>query len=122
MDGGRAEVPKDGIAAAHQERKARELVAGPFADLGRGDVADIVVVEQQQRTEIGGFKGGLRTRKPVAVKAAVIDALLEIDPHGAEHRQMAAPIVARVDVLGGDLDRIALCDVVHGVLLGVLLG
>src|SRR5213078_880299 len=30
---------------------------------------------------------------------------------------MAAPIVARVDVLGGDLDRLALGDVVHGRLL-----
>ncbi len=59
---------------------------------------------------------GLRAGEPVAVHAPVIDALLEIDPHGAEHRQMAAPIVARVDVLGGDLDRIAPGNVVHGVL------
>jgi hypothetical protein len=37
------------------------------------------------------------------VQAAVIDAFLEIDSHGAERRQRARPVVARVDVLGGDL-------------------
>ena len=50
------------------------------------------------------------------MQAPVIDALFEIDAHGAEHRQMTAPIVARVDVLGGDLHRIAR-SFVHGVLL-----
>src|SRR5262249_22668042 len=70
---------------------------------GRGDVADIVVVEQQERAEIGGFQRRLRTAEPIAMHAPVIDALLEVDPHGAEHRQVPAPIVARVDVLGGRL-------------------
>ena len=114
MDGGRAEVPQDRILAADQQRKARQLVARPFADLGRGDVADVVVVEQQQRAEVGCLERGLRARQPVAVQAPVIDALLEIDAHGAERRQMAAPVVARVDVLGRDLDRLAR-SLVHGV-------
>ena len=57
---GRAEVPQDRVLPAHQQRPARELVARPFADLGRGDVTDIVVVEQQQRAEIGFFERGLR--------------------------------------------------------------
>ena len=52
-------------------------------------------------------------RKPIAVQTAVVDALLEIDPHGAERRQRAAPIVARIDVFGGDLAD----GLVHGVLL-----
>ena len=46
----------------------------------------------------------------------VIDALLEIDAHGAECRQRSTPIVARVDVLGVDDRRLA-GKVVHGVLL-----
>ena len=47
------------------------------------------------------------------MEAAVVDAFLEIDPHDAERRQRAGPIVARIDVVGADLaDR-----VVHGVLL-----
>ena len=47
MDRSRAEIPQDRLAAAREQRPARELVARPFADLGRGDVADVVVVEQQ---------------------------------------------------------------------------
>ena len=56
----------------------------------------------------------LHAREPVAVQAAVVDPLLEIDPHGAERRQRAAPVVARVDVLGADLAD----GIVHGGLLG----
>ena len=115
MDGGRAEIPKDRVLAADEQHPARELVARPFADLGRGDVADVVVVEQNQRAEFGSFERRLRAAEPIAVHAAIIDPLLEIDAHGAEHRQMAAPVVARVDVLGADRLRIA-GDVVHGVL------
>ena len=63
------------------------------------------------------FSSACRTRdEAVAVQAAVIDALLEIDPHDAERRQRAAPVEARVDVLGADLLGLAR-DVVHGVLL-----
>jgi hypothetical protein len=54
------------------------------------------------------------------VQPAVVDALLEVDAHGAERGQGAAPVVARVDVLGADLDRVALGDVVHGISLIVL--
>ncbi len=112
----RAEIPQDRIAAAHQQRPARQLIARPLADLGRGDVADIVVVEQNQRAEVGGFERGLGAGEPVAMHAPVVDALLEVDAHGAEHRQMAAPIEARIDVLGADLRRVA-GDIVHGELL-----
>ena len=38
----------------------------------------------------------------VAVQAAVVDALLEVDAHGAERGQRPVPAVARVDVLGAD--------------------
>ncbi len=114
MNRGRAEIPQDRVLAARQQHEARELVARPFADLGRGDVADVVVVEQQQRAEVGCLKRRLRAGEAITVQAPVVDALLEIDAHGAEHRQMAAPVVARVDVLGGDLHRIA-GSLVHGV-------
>ena len=49
----------------------------------------------------------------VFVHAAVIDALLEIDAHGAERGQVTVPLVARVDVVGIHLAQIA-GDVVHG--------
>ena len=108
MHGRRAEIPQDRIAGAGEQRPARELVALPFADLGRGEVADVVDVEDQERAELGFFQRLPDAAEPVAVQAPVIDPLLEIDRHGAERRQRAAPIVARVDVLGADLGRIAL--------------
>ena len=45
--GGRAEVPDVRIAAAGQQRVAGHLVAGPLADVGARDVADVVEVEEQ---------------------------------------------------------------------------
>ena len=47
--GGRAEVPHDRLAAPRQQAITRHLVARPLADRGRGHVADVVDVEQQQR-------------------------------------------------------------------------
>ena len=117
MHGGRAEVPDDRLAVARQQRPARELVALPFADLGRGQVADVVDVEHQQRAEVGVLQRLAGAAEPVVVQPAVVDALLEIDAHDAERGQRAAPVVARVDVLGADLHRVALGDVVHGGLL-----
>ncbi len=52
VDCGRAEVPQDRIAATREENPARELVARPFTDLGRGDIANVVIVEQQQCAEV----------------------------------------------------------------------
>ena len=55
--------------------------------------------------------------EPIAMQSPVVDALLEVDAHGAECRQRPPPIVARVDVLGADDGRLA-GDLVHGGLLG----
>src|SRR5262249_45612952 len=73
-------------------------------------------VEYEQRTEIGFHQRLAHARQPIAVETPVIDALLEIHAHGSERRQRAAPVVARVDVVGADLaDRL-----VHGGLLPVV--
>ena len=48
MNGRGSEIPDDRLPAAHQERKAAKLVALPLADLGGGDVADIVDVEEKE--------------------------------------------------------------------------
>ena len=54
VHGGRAEVPQDRIgAAARQQRPAADLVALPLADLGGGEIADVVDVHHQQRAEVG---------------------------------------------------------------------
>src|SRR5450631_554996 len=102
MYGGRAEVPQNRFASAGQQRPAAEFVAFPFADLGRGQIADVVDVEHQKRTELGILQRLLGAPEPVAVQAAVVDALLEIDAVDAERGEGTAPVVARVDVLSTD--------------------
>ena len=52
VPGSRAEVPDVRIAAAGQERIAGHLVAGPLADVGARDVADVVEVEQQDGADV----------------------------------------------------------------------
>src|SRR4029079_8340305 len=86
VDCGRAEVPQNRIAATREQDPARKLVACPFTDLGRGDVADVVVVKQQECAEVGGIECGLRATEAITVHAAVIDPLFKIAASVAEHR------------------------------------
>src|SRR5262249_52683237 len=110
---GRAEIPQDRLAVATEQCPAAELVALPLADLGRGDVADVVDVEHEQGAELGFLQRLAHAREPVAMEAEEVDPVLEIEPQGSERGQRATPVVTRVDVLGADLaDR-----VVHGPLL-----
>src|SRR5262249_27605353 len=103
MHRSRAEVPKDWIGTCtRQQRPAANLVALPLADLGRGEVTDVVDVHHQEGAEVGFVKCRPRARQPVTVQAAVVHPLLEIDTHRAECRQRAAAVVAWVDVLGAD--------------------
>ena len=76
---GRAEVPDVGVAVAGEQRIARQLVARPFADDGAGGVADVVLVEAQQRAEARVRQRGARAREAVIVQAAEVDAFLEVD-------------------------------------------
>ena len=99
---GRAEVPDVGIAIAGQERIARELVARPFADHGARRVADVVLVEAQQRAQPALRERRARARQAVVVQTAEIDALLEVDLHAAGRLQRTRPVVVRVDVVGPD--------------------
>ena len=64
--GGRAEVPQHGVALARQQHAARALVARPLADVGARDVADVVLVEEQQRADVGGAQRRLRLLEPLA--------------------------------------------------------
>src|SRR5688572_25373458 len=74
-----AEIPDVRIARAGEQRIARELVARPLADHGAGGVADVVLVEGEQRAEARVRERGTRAREAVVVQAAEIDALLEIN-------------------------------------------
>ena len=74
----RAEVPEDRVRAAREQREARVLVARPFADVRARDVADVVRVEEQERSEIRGLERRLRARETVAAEAREVDPLLPV--------------------------------------------
>ena len=95
----RAEVPDVRIAVAGEQRIARQLVARPFADHRARRVADVVLVEAQQRAEPGCGERGARAREPVVVQAAEVDALLEVDLRVARRLQRPVPAVMRIDVV-----------------------
>jgi len=55
------------------------LFACPLADDGARDVADVVLVEAEQRTQSGIRERGARARETIIVESAKVDTLLEID-------------------------------------------
>src|SRR5437867_5461944 len=95
--GRRPEIPHPGLAVAGQEAPARELIPGPLADDRARDVADIVLVEDEQRAKAGAGQGLANPAQPVGVQAAEVHALLEVHLHVAGRLEGAVPRVSRVD-------------------------
>ncbi len=98
----RAEVPDVRVAVAGEQRVARELVARPLADHRAGGVADVVLVEAQQRAQARVGERGARAREAVVVQPPEIDPLLEIDLRVARRLQRPVPVVVRIDVVRAD--------------------
>ena len=97
-----AEIPDVGVAVAGEERVARELVARPFADDGARRIADIVLIEGEQRAQARGRQRGAHAREAVVVQPPEVDALLEIDLGVTRRLQRPLPVVVRVDVVRPD--------------------
>ncbi len=114
VDRGRAEIPHDRLAVAGQQREAAELVALPFADLGAGDVADVVDVEEEQRATGRRFQRRAGTRQTVVAQAIEIDPALEIDRHMAVRRNRPVPAPVRIEMLGADEMRLERVRSIHG--------
>ena len=93
----RAEVPDVRIAVAGEQRIARQLVARPLADHRARDVADVVLVEAEQRAEARFGERRARAREAVIVQPPEVDALLEVDLRVARAPAAAGP--------SGDADR-----------------
>src|SRR6185295_3084115 len=89
----RPEVPDIGISVAGEQAIPGELVACPFADDGAGRVADIVLVEAEERAQAGIRECGTRARETIVVQPAKIDPLLEIDLCMAGRLQWPVPTV-----------------------------
>ena len=79
--GGRAEVPQHRVALAREQHAARALVARPLADVRARDVADVVLVEQQHRAQVGLAQRRTRLLEPVAPQPGEVDPLLPVDRH-----------------------------------------
>src|SRR5436190_23425022 len=77
----RAEVPQHRVAVAREERAAGALVARPLADVRARDIADVVLVEEQDGAELRVPEGRLRSLQPVAPKLREVDPLLPVDRH-----------------------------------------
>src|SRR5260370_12646269 len=76
--GGWAEVPDPGLAVAGEQAPAGQLVARPLPDDGARDVADVVLVEEQERAESRLRERAAGAAEAVAVEAAEVHALLEV--------------------------------------------
>ena len=102
MLGRGAKIPDVGIAVSGQQRVTRQLVARPITDDGAGDVSDVVLIEAEQRAQPRLSQRGAGSCQTIIVKAAEVDALLEVDLRVARRLQRAIPAIMRLDVVGPD--------------------
>src|SRR5262245_4174452 len=91
-----AEIPHKRFAIAGEQTPARQLVARPFADDGAGNVADVVLVEDEQRAQFRTAECSPRTCQPVFVQTPKVHALLEIDLYSARRLQWTVPAMPRI--------------------------
>ncbi len=75
---GGAEIPEDRVGTARKEGEPRVLVARPFADVRARDVADVVRVEEEHRSEVRRLECRLRAVETVLPQSREIDALLPV--------------------------------------------
>ncbi len=77
----RAEVPEHRVALARKQHAPRALVARPLADVRARDVADVVLVEEENRAQLGVAQRRPRLLQPLAPEPGEVDPLLPIDRH-----------------------------------------
>src|SRR5260370_42257832 len=98
--GGWAEVPDPGLAVAGEQAPAGQLVARPLPDDGARDVADVVLVEEQERAESRLRERAAGAAEAVAVEAAEVHALLGVHLGVTGGLDGSVPPVLRVDRVG----------------------
>ena len=103
---GGAEIPHPRLAVAGQQAPARELVARPLADHRARDVADVVLIEAEERAESRGCERVAGAREAVVVQPAEIDALFEIHLHAAGRLQRTLPAMTRISGVIQDIGRL----------------
>src|SRR5687768_1772888 len=94
---GAAEIPDVRLAVPGDERITRELVARPLADHGARGIADVVLVEGEERAELRMRERCAHAREAIVVQTAEIDALFEIDLRAARGLQRTIPAMLGID-------------------------
>ena len=94
----RPEIPEDRLAVLRQQREPADLVLRPRADVGGGDVADVVHVEADERAQLRLRQQLFDARKALAAQAIEIDPPLPVDAHRAvgANRHKVSLILFRV--------------------------
>src|SRR5438876_805018 len=85
------------MAAAREQAIADQLASRPLADDRAGDVADVVLVEDEQRAQPRPRQGLARPADPIRVQPAEVHALLEVHLHAARRLDGPVPAVVRVE-------------------------
>jgi hypothetical protein len=80
-----------------------ERIAGPppLADHRAGDIADVVLVEQEEGSQIRSGQRLAQAAQPVGVQAGKVHPLFEVHLHVAGGLERAVPAVPGVGGLGG---------------------
>src|SRR5262245_52913961 len=98
MPCGGTEIPHPRFSVSGDEAIPDELVTRPLTNDGARNVADVVLVEAQHRTEAGFCQRLARARHAIAMQPLEIDALFEVDLRGARRLQRAIPAMRRVEI------------------------
>src|SRR5579871_11025 len=83
MPGGGSEIPEDRFIILGEQRKPVGLVLRPGANVGRGDVADVVHIETEQRSHRGLLQQISGFLQALAAEPIEVDAALPIDRHAS---------------------------------------
>src|SRR5208282_762082 len=79
----RSEVPQNGLVILRKQREPICLVLSPCADVGRGQVADIVHVEAQERAHLRLLKKILSACQSLTAQTIEVDPIFPIHCHGS---------------------------------------
>src|SRR2546422_9502057 len=96
-----AEIPHPRLAGAGQQTPARELVARPLADDRAREIADVVLIEHEDRAEARPRQRLTRAAQPIGVQAPEIHALFEVHLRVSRRLEGPVPSMARIDIVGG---------------------
>src|SRR4029434_336947 len=83
-----------------QERVADELVPRPLADDGAGDVADVVLIEDEERPPLRVREGAAHAGQAILVQSPEVHTLFEVHLRVSGSLDGTVPAMPRIRRLG----------------------